>query len=163
MLDIQGERFLLRNTCNLHISFRPLPEGYTYYTPTQADIKQINEEWEYGKSEETEEYLRFIIQYLHKAGIKYKDGTLVAFELEYPHGVVGSLYVKPEHRRKGLAMCVKSSLNRKIMLDGRPVYCFIVKGNDISLELNIKSGFQVVEESKGYRWCHYCPIANQTE
>ena len=146
---------------NIFFVLRDLPEGYIHYNPTQEDIPQINDEWEHGQSPESEEFLRFGFEQLHKAGIKYKDGSLVAYELQYSMGIVGPLYVKPEHRRKGLAQCVMAALNRKIMLDGKPVYCGIVKGNDASVNLHLKAGFELVKESEGYRWCHYCPIVNQ--
>ncbi len=85
----------------------------------------------------------------------------MAYELEYSIGIVGALYVNPDHRRKGLAQCVMAALNRKIMLDGKPVYCCITKKNDISLELHKKFGFEIVKASKGYKSVNYFPIVNQ--
>ncbi len=79
---------------------------------------------------------------------------------QYPLGIVGALYVRPEHRRKGLAQCVMAALNRKIMLDGKPVYCWIVKGNDVSLDLHTKFGFEIVKESEGYKSLQYFPVVN---
>ena len=65
---------------------------------------------------------------------------------EHPEGSMGMLHVFPEYRRKGYAEALESLLANKYIEQGRIPYGHVVVGNDASMALQKKLGFQVADE-----------------
>ena len=59
---------------------------------------------------------------------------------------MGMLHVFPEYRRKGYAEALESLLANKYIEQGRIPYGHVVVGNDASMALQKKLGFQVADE-----------------
>lgn len=59
----------------------------------------------------------------------------------YDYCAMGLLYTQPEHRGKGYAKVLISSLVKQIRAEGYPVYCYIEVDNEASYRLFAKLGF----------------------
>lgn len=69
------------------------------------------------------------------------DGRPVSWILTYDSCAMGMLYTLPEHRGKGYAKVLISSMAKRHQALGYPVYCFIEEENTISYRLFTSLGF----------------------
>uniref|UniRef100_A0AAY4E7W7 Glycine N-acyltransferase-like protein n=1 Tax=Denticeps clupeoides TaxID=299321 RepID=A0AAY4E7W7_9TELE len=65
----------------------------------------------------------------------------VAWVLTYANGALGMLYTLPEHRGKGYAKVLISTLSRQLHAQGHPVFCFIERENKLSYRIFKGLGF----------------------
>jgi GNAT superfamily N-acetyltransferase len=70
----------------------------------------------------------------------------MGYEFQQFYGVMGSLYVKEKHRRRGYGLVVTSQLSRLVMNAGETAYAHISTANQASVELHKKAGFQTACE-----------------
>ena len=117
-----------------------MAEGYTESVLTEDDAHMMNERWEH-KGERSLDFVKFHIKHFPSIGIRDNEGKLVAWELCYFFGGLGMLHVMPEHRGKRLAQYVICELAKKLISQGRNVYCFIIGENEASKRLHEKCGF----------------------
>ena len=76
----------------------------------------------------------------------FADGEFVGFIGEHPEGSMGMLHVFPEHRRKGYAEALESLLANEYIKQDRIPYGHVVVGNEASMALQKKLGFQTAEK-----------------
>ncbi|XP_053476129.1 glycine N-acyltransferase-like protein 3 [Ictalurus furcatus] len=60
------------------------------------------------------------------------EGRPVSWILTYASCAMGMLYTMPEHRRKGYAKDLVTTMAKKLRSEGYPVYCFIEEENQLS-------------------------------
>lgn len=76
----------------------------------------------------------------------FSGEAFVGFIGEHPEGSMGMLHVFPEYRRKGYAEALESLLANEYIKQDRIPYGHVVVGNDASMALQKKLGFQVANE-----------------
>lgn len=69
------------------------------------------------------------------------EGKPVSWILTYASLAMGMLYTLPEHRGKGYAKAVISTMAKRLHAQDFPVYCFIEEENTISYKLFTNLGF----------------------
>ncbi len=102
------------------------------------------------------EFIGFTIQNFPNIAIRNSDNELVAYVLSQYYGSIGMLYVKPEHRRHGLATIAVSALATKLLQQNTPAYCFVEKDNEASIKLHQKCGF-LTQEGADLEWLDFQP------
>lgn len=72
----------------------------------------------------------------------------VSWILTHEYGALGMLHTLPEHRRKGYAKVLISTMAKRFHAQGYPVYCFVEEENVVSYSLLKSLGFT---EDPSYR------------
>lgn len=65
----------------------------------------------------------------------------VSWILTYDYGALGVLYTVPEHRGKGYAKVLISTMAKRFQAQDYPIYCFIEEENMVSYRLLKNMGF----------------------
>ncbi|XP_013861424.1 glycine N-acyltransferase-like protein 3 [Austrofundulus limnaeus] len=105
----------------------------------------VNKTWKFGGDERGYRNIKNLISNFLSICIMDVRGKPVAWILMYDFCAVGLLYTLPEHRGKGYAKVLISTMAKKLHADGFPVYCFIEEENMVSYKLFKNMGF--VEDS----------------
>ena len=108
-------------------------------------MMKVNSSWKFGGNESSKQFVQLNVKHMHSCGVRDQHGNLVAFELQTSFGLLGSLFVDPEHRGKGLGKYVMAKLAKKVQDDGQTVFCHIEKQNKLSLKLHTDFGYEVAE------------------
>lgn len=75
----------------------------------------------------------------------YRKETLVGFVGEHPEGSIGMLEVLPSYRRRGYGAALEAFQINRMLVQGRVPYAQIIQGNENSLRLHQKLGFELSE------------------
>ncbi|RXG69735.1 Glycine N-acyltransferase [Armadillidium vulgare] len=134
---------------------RCLPKGYKYGVLKDYHLHYVFSKWNLGKNYSIENFQRYVKIFPTTAIFKNYDENYC-----YPkcwvflnsHGYIGNIYTEPEYRRKGLASCALSYHCSKMMQKKLLIMSQIDEGNEASLEMHKKLGFETV--SSVY-WIHY--------
>lgn len=109
----------------------------------QEDAEEINKYWNPG--EDSTGYIRSRIKDGPAFGIRI-DGELVAWDathMEIDEAVMlGFLFVKEEHRHKGYAMSMATTMVRAVLEKGKTPICHIFTDNEPSVRLTEQMGFK---------------------
>ncbi|KAJ8366092.1 hypothetical protein SKAU_G00149230 [Synaphobranchus kaupii] len=118
---------------------RDLASGLS--TLTTAHAEMVNSVWKYESSKSSYNSVVSYISNYPSLCVTAEDGTPLSWLLLYHHGALGRLYTVPEHRRKGHARLLLSTMARALLEQGRPVYGFVEDDNDASYSLFTSLGF----------------------
>lgn len=77
----------------------------------------------------------------------YKDGKMTGFAGVHLEGSVGLLHIFPEYREKGYGAALEAHVINHLVRQGRIPYGHVVMGNELSLKIQRKIGFQFSEEN----------------
>ena len=117
--------------------------------PSQEHAQVVASHWKYYENgPEKTACLKGLIESGDTCAVFKSDdtNTLVAWDMQYPHGEIGQVYTFPEYRCKGLATIVVRELCRSVIADGLTPEVLIEVGNPVSgLFLNlgfIESGYK---------------------
>ena len=135
----------------------PLPPGYSFDKLHFEDSDEVDRCWEHRSEGLSLQLFQRQIQHLPSVAIRDTAGNLLAFELVGPFLNNFSLFVYPEHRRKGLATAITCEINKKGIAMREVAFTYIDDGNDKSVELHTKCGFTRVEEGR-MAWTVYRPL-----
>lgn len=80
------------------------------------------------------------------------QGEPLSWILLYDYCAMGILYTLPEHRQKGYAKVLISTMVKKLHAEGYPLYCYIEEDNLVSYKLFQSMGFL---EDTNYRAAWY--------
>ncbi|XP_014861866.1 PREDICTED: glycine N-acyltransferase-like protein 3 [Poecilia mexicana] len=106
-----------------------------------SHIDMVNKTWKFGGDEKGYRHFKNIISNFPTCCILDTYGVPVAWILVYEYCALGMLYTLPEHRGKGYAKVLISTMAKKLHADGYPVYCFIEEDNMVSYKLFQNMGF----------------------
>ncbi|XP_029925917.1 glycine N-acyltransferase-like protein 3 [Myripristis murdjan] len=106
-----------------------------------SHVELVNNSWKFGGDEAEYWNIKNLISNFPSCCITDDQGQPVSWILVYNYCAMGILYTLPEHRGKGYAKIVISTLARKLHAEGYPVYCFIEEDNEVSYRLFKKMGF----------------------
>ncbi|XP_047668149.1 glycine N-acyltransferase-like isoform X2 [Tachysurus fulvidraco] len=101
----------------------------------------INSKWLLGRGERTEPLIRNMIRNFPSCCVLDSEGRPVSWVLTYPSCAMGVIYTLPEHRQKGYAKALATTMAKKLHSNGYPVYCFINLENQPSYRLLTSLGF----------------------
>ncbi len=92
--------------------------------------------------------IRNMLAHLPSCCVLDAEGKPVSWILTYASCAMGMLYTLPEHRGKGYAKVLVSTMAKRLHAEGYPVYCFIEEENVVSYGLFKNLGFT---EDPSYR------------
>ncbi|XP_017268382.1 glycine N-acyltransferase-like protein 3 [Kryptolebias marmoratus] len=106
-----------------------------------SHIDLVNKTWKFGGNEQGYRNIERLIGNFPSGCIVGVQGEPVAWILVYDYCALGILYTLPEHRGKGYAKALISTMAKRLHADGYPVYCFIEEENMVSYKLFKSMGF----------------------
>lgn len=122
-----------------------------------SHVDLVNNTWKFGGNSTGYITIENFIKNFPSTCITDEHDQPVAWILMYDYCAMGLLYTLPEHRGKGYAKVLISSMVRKIRAQGYPVYCFIEVDNELSYRLFKKLGF-INDASYKAAWFQICSI-----
>lgn len=106
-----------------------------------SQVDMVNKTWKFGGNENGYRNIKNLISNFPTCCIVDTQGEPVAWILTYDYCALGILYTLPEHRGKGYAKVLISTMAKKLHAEGYPVYCFIEEDNMASYKLFQNLGF----------------------
>uniref|UniRef100_A0A3Q2NUP8 Glycine N-acyltransferase-like protein n=1 Tax=Fundulus heteroclitus TaxID=8078 RepID=A0A3Q2NUP8_FUNHE len=106
-----------------------------------SHVDIVNKTWKFGGNEKGYRNIKNLISNFPTCCILDTQGEPVAWILVYDYCALGILYTLPEHRGKGYAKVLISTMAKKLHAEGYPVYCFIEEDNEVSYKLFQSMGF----------------------
>ncbi|XP_018522556.1 glycine N-acyltransferase-like protein 3 [Lates calcarifer] len=106
-----------------------------------SHVDLVNKTWKFGGDERGYNNIKNLIGNFPSCCITDSQGLPVSWILVYDYCAMGILYTLPEHRGKGYAKVLVSTMARRLHAEGYPVYCFIEEENMVSLRLFKNLGF----------------------
>lgn len=106
-----------------------------------SHVDLVNKTWKFGGDEKGYRKIKNLITNFPSCCITDEHGQPVSWVLLYDYCAMGLLYTMPEHRGKGHAKVLISTMARLLRAQGFPVYCFIEEENMLSYKLFTKMGF----------------------
>eukprot|EP00066_Takifugu_rubripes_P002372 XP_003964276.2 PREDICTED: glycine N-acyltransferase-like protein 3 [Takifugu rubripes] len=106
-----------------------------------SHVDLVNKTWKFGGDEKGYSSITNFITNFPSCCIKDEHGQPVSWILLYDYCAMGLLYTLPEHRGKGHAKVLISTMARRLIAEGFPVYCFIEEDNTLSYKAFTNLGF----------------------
>uniref|UniRef100_A0A672JJ16 Glycine N-acyltransferase-like protein n=1 Tax=Salarias fasciatus TaxID=181472 RepID=A0A672JJ16_SALFA len=106
-----------------------------------SHVSLVNQTWKFGGNQQSYNFIRHLISNFPSCCIMDEHGQPVSWILVYDYGAMGILYTLPEHRGKGYAKVLISTMAKKLLAESHPVYCFIEEENSLSYKLFKNLGF----------------------
>ncbi|KAM3605694.1 uncharacterized protein V6R79_003093 [Siganus canaliculatus] len=106
-----------------------------------SHVDLVNKTWKFGGNDLGWRIVKRFISNFPSCCITDANGQPVSWILMYDYCAMGVLYTLPEHRRKGYAKVLVSTMAQRLHTEGYPVYCFIEEGNTTSYRLFKNLGF----------------------
>ncbi|XP_027134294.1 glycine N-acyltransferase [Larimichthys crocea] len=133
----------------LHVS-----SGISLGSLDESHTGLVNQTWKFAKNDEAVRMIRNMLANFPSCCVLDAEGKPVSWIMSYPTCAMGMLYTLPEHRGKGYAKVLVSTMAKRFHAEGYPVYCFIEEENVVSYKLFKSLGFT---EDPSYRatWFHF--------
>lgn len=106
-----------------------------------SHVDLVNKTWKFGGDEKGYGTITNLITNFPSCCIRDEHGQPVSWILLYDYCAMGLLYTLPEHRGKGHAKVLISTMARRLIAEGFPVYCFIEEDNTPSYKAFTNLGF----------------------
>ncbi|XP_051283578.1 glycine N-acyltransferase-like protein 3 [Dicentrarchus labrax] len=113
-----------------------------------SHVDLVNNTWKFGGNKRGHTNIKNLIGNFPSCCITDGEGQPVSWMLVYDYCALGILYTLPEHRGKGYAKVLVSTMAKRLHAEGYPVYCFIEEDNEVSYRLFKNLGFT---EDPSYR------------
>uniref|UniRef100_A0A1I8P225 N-acetyltransferase domain-containing protein n=2 Tax=Stomoxys calcitrans TaxID=35570 RepID=A0A1I8P225_STOCA len=122
------------------------PEGFEVRPLSVSDAATVNNLW-YSRQDGSLDFLESVITYNISLGVYRKDtNELIAWCTRCPCGFLGTLHVREEHRRHGLASLLINEFSQRLAKEGECVRVMINEMNRTSMNLFTKFGFRLHEK-----------------
>lgn len=119
---------------------------------TESHANVVNKTWKFGGDDKGYRNILNLIRYFPTCCITDENNQPVSWVLLYDYCAMGMLYTQPEHRGKGYAKALVTTMAKRLHSQGYPVYCFIEESNPLSYTLFKSLGFT---EDPSYRAVWY--------
>ncbi|XP_076599446.1 glycine N-acyltransferase-like protein 3 [Chaetodon auriga] len=106
-----------------------------------SHVGLVNKTWKFGGNTQGCKNIENLISNFPSCCITDGQGQPVSWILVYDYCAMGILYTLPEHRGKGYAKVLVSTMAKRLHAEGYPVYCFIEQDNPVSYKLFKSLGF----------------------
>uniref|UniRef100_A0A671KRN3 Glycine N-acyltransferase-like protein n=1 Tax=Sinocyclocheilus anshuiensis TaxID=1608454 RepID=A0A671KRN3_9TELE len=100
---------------------------------SHADV--VNKTWKFGGDDKGYRNILNLIRHFPTCCITDESNQPVSWVLLYDYCALGMLYTQPEHRGKGYAKALVTTMAKRLHSQGYPVYCFIEECNRLSYKL----------------------------
>ncbi|XP_040906419.1 glycine N-acyltransferase-like protein 3 [Toxotes jaculatrix] len=157
----------VNNKCYTLVHLLYLPDSSHLLTPTVdselesristlnlSHVDLVNKTWKFGGNEQGYNNIKNLISNFPSCCITNGQGQPVSWILVYDYCAMGILYTLPEHRGKGYAKVLVSTMAKRLHDEGYPVYCFIEEDNLVSYRLFKSLGF-IEEPSYRAAWFEF--------
>ncbi|KAM4598853.1 glycine-N-acyltransferase-like protein 3 isoform 2-T2 [Fundulus diaphanus] len=114
----------------------------------ESHVDLVTRTWKFARNREVVGMIRNMVCNFPSCCVLDAEGKPVSWILTYVSGAIGMLYTLPEHRGKGYAKVLISSMAKKFFGHGYPVFCFIEEENLVSYQLFKSMG---LSEDPSYR------------
>ncbi|XP_029305846.1 glycine N-acyltransferase-like protein 3 [Cottoperca gobio] len=154
MLKEMSSEREVNNRCFVKVHLLYLPASTHLLTPAAnselesrisslnlSHVDLVNKTWKFGGNKQGYRNIKNLIGNFPSCCITDGQGQPVSWILVYDYCAMGMLYTLPEHRGKGYAKVLVSSMAKKLHTEGYPVYCFIEEENEVSYKLFRNLGF----------------------
>ncbi|XP_067277496.1 glycine N-acyltransferase-like protein 3 [Pseudorasbora parva] len=142
---------MLSEPCHLpELISSDLETRVTDLNESHADI--VNKTWKFGGDDKGYRNILNLISHFPTCCITDENNQPVSWVLLYDYCAIGMLYTLPEHRGKGYAKALVTTMAKKLHSQGYPIYCFIEESNQLSYKLFNSLGFT---EDSAYRAAWY--------
>ncbi|KAM6466113.1 glycine N-acyltransferase-like protein 3 isoform 1-T2 [Liasis olivaceus] len=142
-----------------------LPDPNKIYTPglepsfTLSSLKSshvdlLNENWAYGRNEQSRRYLAKMIQHFPSVGILNQEGHLISWAMMDVLGAQANAYTLPSFRGKRFGAIVSKALIMEAYNAGYPIYGLVALENVHVQNMMEKRGHQRLPELS-YMCLHY--------
>lgn len=118
-----------------------LSSGISLSSLDESHLDLVNKNWKFGSSDVARRMIGNMIRNFPSCCVLDAEGKPVSWILTYAACSIGMLYTLPEHRGKGYAKAVVSTMAKRFHALDYPVYCFIEEKNKISYNLFKTLGF----------------------
>lgn len=125
-----------------------ISSGISLSSLDESHVGLVNQTWKFGNDEGSVRMIRNMIVNFPSCCVLDAEGQPVSWILTYASCAMGMLYTLPEHRGKGYAKVLVSTMAKRFHAQGFPVYCFIEEENVVSYKLFKNLGFT---EDPSYR------------
>ncbi|XP_040906421.1 glycine N-acyltransferase-like protein 3 isoform X2 [Toxotes jaculatrix] len=122
--------------------------GISLSSLDESHIGLVNQTWKFGKDEMALRMIRNMTVHFPSCCVLDAERKPVSWILTYASCAMGMLYTLPEHRGKGYAKVLVSTLAKRLHAQEYPVYCFVEEENVVSHRLFKNLGFT---EDPSYR------------
>ncbi|KAK5853810.1 hypothetical protein PBY51_014934 [Eleginops maclovinus] len=106
-----------------------------------SHVDLVNKTWKFGGNKQGYRNIVNLISNFPSCCITDGQGQPLSWILVYDYCALGILYTLPEHRGKGYAKVLVSTMAKRLHAQGYPVYCFIEEENETSYKLFKNMGF----------------------
>ncbi|XP_078129168.1 glycine N-acyltransferase-like protein 3 [Sander vitreus] len=144
----------VNNRCYTAVHLLYLPDSSHLLTPAAGSefesrisslnlshVDLVNKTWKFGGNEQGHRNIENLISNFPSCCITDGQDQPVSWILVYDYCALGLLYTLPEHRGRGYAKVLVSTMAKRLHAEGYPVYCFIEEENTVSYTLFKKLGF----------------------
>nr|XP_046258032.1 glycine N-acyltransferase-like protein 3 [Scatophagus argus] len=122
--------------------------GISLSSLDESHVGMVNQTWKFSKNMEAVRMIRNMLANFPSCCVLDTEAKPVSWILTYSSCAMGMLYTLPEHRGKGYAKVLVSTMAKRLHAEGYPVYCFIEEDNVVSYRLFKSLGFT---EDPSYR------------
>ncbi|XP_037638309.1 glycine-N-acyltransferase-like protein 3 isoform X2 [Sebastes umbrosus] len=119
-----------------------------------SHVDLVNKTWKFGGNKQGYMNIKNLISNFPSCCITDDQGQPVSWVLVYDYCALGLLYTLPEHRGRGYAKVLVSTLAKRLFAEGHPVFCFIEEENEVSYRLFKNLGF-IEDPSYRAQWCEF--------
>uniref|UniRef100_A0A8C5SJY6 Glycine N-acyltransferase-like protein n=1 Tax=Laticauda laticaudata TaxID=8630 RepID=A0A8C5SJY6_LATLA len=123
-----------------------LEPGFRLSSLNSSSIDLLNENWAYGRNQQSRRYLAKMIQHFPGSGILNEEGYLISWMLMDLFGTQAHGYTLPSFRGKGYLAITTKALCMQAYNAGYPLYGFVVLKNNHMQRALEKGGYQKVSE-----------------
>nr|ACQ58257.1 Glycine N-acyltransferase [Anoplopoma fimbria] len=106
-----------------------------------SHVDLVNKTWKFGGNKQGYMNIKNLISNFPSCCITDGQGQPVSWILVYDYCAMGLLYTLPEHRGRGYAKVLVSTMARRLHTEGYPVYCYVEEDNMVSYKLFKNLGF----------------------
>lgn len=146
----------LLNQCERKCIFRP-PSGIELKPLSHIDLMKAFSVW-HAKDRSSLRLFEFVATLHMNMGAFKTDGTLVAWCLRWPNGLLMALQTDEDHYGHGYGALVKKALSKKIAETGWDVYTTTLETNMAARRLYEKHSYEEIKSKKYWlstkiNWC----------
>ncbi|KAK5853811.1 hypothetical protein PBY51_014935 [Eleginops maclovinus] len=115
--------------------------GISLSSLDESHVGLVNQMWKFAENKDAVRMIRNMLANFPSCCVLDAEGKPVSWILIYASCAMGMLYTQPEHRGKGYAKVLVSTMAKRLHAQGYPVYCFIEEENETSYKLFTNLGF----------------------
>ncbi|XP_059215558.1 glycine N-acyltransferase-like [Centropristis striata] len=114
--------------------------GISLSSLDESHVGFVNQTWKFGDNAAVR-MIRNMLANFPSCCVLDAEGKPVSWILTYASCAMGMLHTLPEHRGKGYAKVLVSTMAKRFFTEGYPVYCFVEEDNKVPYKFFKNLGF----------------------